>query len=48
MTLATVRELGIDAEVIDLRTIVPLDIQTIEESVKKKVRELTDRFPVYQ
>jgi 2-oxoisovalerate dehydrogenase E1 component beta subunit len=26
VTLATVRELGIDAEVIDLRTIVPLDI----------------------
>ena len=38
VTLATVRELGIDAEVIDLRTIVPLDIETIEESVKKTGR----------
>src|SRR5438270_864665 len=31
VTLATVRELGIDAEVIDLRTIVPVDIETIAE-----------------
>jgi 2-oxoisovalerate dehydrogenase E1 component beta subunit len=38
VTLATVRELGIDAEVIDLRTIVPLDIATIEQSVKKTGR----------
>jgi 2-oxoisovalerate dehydrogenase E1 component beta subunit len=38
VTLATVRELGIDAEVIDLRTIVPLDIETIEQSVKKTGR----------
>jgi 2-oxoisovalerate dehydrogenase E1 component beta subunit len=29
---------GIDAEVIDLRTIVPLDIETIEASVKKTGR----------
>ena len=38
VTLATVRELGIDAEVIDLRTIVPLDIETIERSVQKTGR----------
>jgi 2-oxoisovalerate dehydrogenase E1 component beta subunit len=38
VTLATVRELGIDAEVIDLRTIVPLDIETIERSVEKTGR----------
>jgi 2-oxoisovalerate dehydrogenase E1 component subunit beta len=38
VALATVRELGIDAEVIDLRSIVPLDIETIEESVKKTGR----------
>ncbi|GAA4745775.1 alpha-ketoacid dehydrogenase subunit beta [Sphingomonas daechungensis] len=38
VTLATVRELDIDAEVIDLRSIVPLDIETIEESVKKTGR----------
>ncbi len=35
---ATVEELGIDAEIIDLRTLVPLDIDTIEESVKKTGR----------
>ena len=35
VTLATVRELGIDAEVIDLRTIVPLDIEAIEQSVQE-------------
>ena len=29
---------NIDAEVIDLRTIVPVDIETIEESVKKTGR----------
>ena len=33
-----VREAGIDAEIIDLRTLVPLDIKTIEESVKKTGR----------
>ena len=38
VVLATIRELGIDAEVIDLRTIVPLDIETIEQSVKKTGR----------
>jgi 2-oxoisovalerate dehydrogenase E1 component beta subunit len=38
VTLATVRELGIDAEVIDLRTIVPLDIETIERSVQRTGR----------
>jgi len=38
VTLATVRELGIDAEVIDLRTIVPLDVETIERSVQKTGR----------
>ncbi len=38
VTLATVRELGIDAEVIDLRTIIPLDIETIEQSVQKTGR----------
>ncbi|QJB70599.1 alpha-ketoacid dehydrogenase subunit beta [Parasphingorhabdus halotolerans] len=35
---AVVAEHDIDAEVIDLRTLVPLDIETIEESVKKTGR----------
>ena len=35
---ATVEDLGLDAEVIDLRTLVPLDIETIEASVKKTGR----------
>ena len=35
---ATVDDMGIDAEVIDLRTLVPLDIETIEASVKKTGR----------
>ena len=35
---AAVEENGIDAEVIDLRTLLPLDIETIEESVKKTGR----------
>lgn len=35
---ATVEEMGVDAEIIDLRTLVPLDIDTIEESVKKTGR----------
>ncbi len=35
---ATVEEIGIDAEIIDLRTLVPLDIETIEASVKKTGR----------
>ena len=36
--LAAIEEAGIDAEVIDLRTLVPLDIETIEASVKKTGR----------
>lgn len=40
VALAAVEENGIDAEVIDLRTLVPLDIATIEESVKKTGRAL--------
>jgi 2-oxoisovalerate dehydrogenase E1 component beta subunit len=35
---ATVADMGVDAEIIDLRTLVPLDIATIEESVKKTGR----------
>jgi 2-oxoisovalerate dehydrogenase E1 component beta subunit len=35
---AAVDETGIDAEVIDLRTLVPLDIETIEASVRKTGR----------
>ena len=31
-------ETGIDAEIIDLRTLVPLDIETIEASVRKTGR----------
>ena len=38
VALAAARHAGIDAEVIDLRTLVPLDIETIEESVKKTGR----------
>ena len=38
VALATAEANGIDAEVIDLRTIVPVDIETIEESVKKTGR----------
>jgi 2-oxoisovalerate dehydrogenase E1 component beta subunit len=38
VALATAEAAGIDAEVIDLRTIVPVDIETIEESVKKTGR----------
>ena len=40
VALAAVEENGIDAEVIDLRTLVPLDIATIEESVRKTGRAL--------
>ena len=36
--LGTVEELGLDAEVIDLRTLLPLDIETIEASVRKTGR----------
>jgi 2-oxoisovalerate dehydrogenase E1 component beta subunit len=35
---AVMREKGIDAEIIDLRTLVPLDIETIEASVRKTGR----------
>jgi 2-oxoisovalerate dehydrogenase E1 component beta subunit len=35
---AVVEEAGVDAEIIDLRTLVPLDIQAIETSVKKTGR----------
>ncbi len=38
VALATAEAEGIDAEVIDLRTIVPVDIETIEQSVKKTGR----------
>lgn len=38
VALATAEAEGIDAEVIDLRTIVPVDIETIETSVKKTGR----------
>ena len=38
VALAAVEESGVDAEVIDLRTLVPLDIETIEASVKKTGR----------
>ncbi|MBI1365139.1 MAG: alpha-ketoacid dehydrogenase subunit beta [Alphaproteobacteria bacterium] len=38
VALAAAEETGIDAEVIDLRTILPLDLETIENSVKKTGR----------
>lgn len=38
VSLAAIDELGVDAEVIDLRTLIPLDIETIEESVRKTGR----------
>jgi 2-oxoisovalerate dehydrogenase E1 component beta subunit len=38
VTMAAVKALGIDAEVIDLRTLLPLDIETIEASIKKTGR----------
>ncbi|RFC69541.1 MULTISPECIES: alpha-ketoacid dehydrogenase subunit beta [Mesorhizobium] len=38
VALAAAEETGIDAEVIDLRTLVPLDLDTIVESVKKTGR----------
>jgi 2-oxoisovalerate dehydrogenase E1 component beta subunit len=38
VALATAEAHGIDAEIIDLRTIVPVDIDTIETSVKKTGR----------
>jgi 2-oxoisovalerate dehydrogenase E1 component beta subunit len=36
--ITVVMEMGIDAEIIDLRTLLPLDIQAIETSVKKTGR----------
>jgi 2-oxoisovalerate dehydrogenase E1 component beta subunit len=38
VAIATAEAEGIDAEVIDLRSIVPVDVETIEESVKKTGR----------
>ncbi|HTU10091.1 MAG TPA: alpha-ketoacid dehydrogenase subunit beta [Allosphingosinicella sp.] len=38
VAIATAEAEGIDAEVVDLRSIVPVDIETIEESVKKTGR----------
>lgn len=38
VAMAVVEEHGIDADVIDLRTLLPLDIEAIEESVKKTGR----------
>ncbi len=38
VAIATAEAEGIDAEVVDLRTIVPVDIETIEASVKKTGR----------
>jgi 2-oxoisovalerate dehydrogenase E1 component beta subunit len=38
VSLAAVEETGIDAEVIDLRTLLPYDLETIVESVKKTGR----------
>ena len=35
---AVVEEAGVDAEILDLRTLVPLDIEAIEASVKKTGR----------
>ena len=36
--LKVVEEAGVDAEILDLRTLVPIDIEAIEESVKKTGR----------
>jgi 2-oxoisovalerate dehydrogenase E1 component beta subunit len=38
VSLAAAEEAGVDAEVIDLRTLVPVDLETILESVKKTGR----------
>ncbi|UZK67984.1 alpha-ketoacid dehydrogenase subunit beta [Sphingomonas sp. M1-B02] len=35
---STIDEMGVDAEIIDLRTLIPLDIEAIEQSVKKTGR----------
>ena len=36
--MAAVTETGVDAEIIDLRTLLPLDLETIEASVRKTGR----------
>ena len=38
VALATVQELGVDAEIIDLRTLLPLDLDTITQSIRKTGR----------
>jgi 2-oxoisovalerate dehydrogenase E1 component beta subunit len=38
VALGVIEDLGIDAELIDLRTLIPLDIEAIEQSVKKTGR----------
>ncbi|MGP1352864.1 MAG: alpha-ketoacid dehydrogenase subunit beta [Parasphingopyxis sp.] len=38
VAMRSVEDLGVDAEVIDLRTLLPLDIEAIEESIKKTGR----------
>ena len=38
VAVATVEDMGLDAEIIDLRSLVPLDIDAIEKSVKKTGR----------
>ncbi|MGE0408933.1 MAG: alpha-ketoacid dehydrogenase subunit beta [Amphiplicatus sp.] len=38
VALAAAEETGVDAEVVDLRTLLPLDLETIEASVKKTGR----------
>jgi len=35
---STIEEMGVDAEIVDLRTLIPLDIEAIETSVKKTGR----------
>jgi pyruvate dehydrogenase E1 component beta subunit len=44
---AELREMGIDAEIVDLRTIRPMDLDTVVESVKKTNRLVTveEGFP---
>ncbi len=38
VAIAAARELGIDAEVVDVRTLAPLDVKTLADSVKKTGR----------
>ena len=38
VALAAAAETGVDAEIIDLRTLLPLDLETIEASVRKTGR----------